>query len=244
MQSFSTSRKRGAKDRPPGGGGKNAHDMIHMSGVWKKYGEGQFALQGVDIRVKQGEFVFITGPSGAGKTTLLSLLYGAETSDQGQIFIAGRNITHLHRKDLPHLRRGIGVVFQDFKLLPGRTVFENIAFCQRAIGVSAREARRRVYAVLKMVNLADKRDLFPRVLSGGEQQRAAIARALVNRPPLLIADEPTGNLDPHMARGVMDVFSAVNRMATTVVVATHDRSLIEYVGTRSVHVEFGQVVEG
>jgi cell division transport system ATP-binding protein len=243
VQSFSTSKKSEAQDRLPGGEGGSSHDMVHMSGVWKRYGEGQFALQDVDIRVKQGEFVFITGPSGAGKTTLLSLLYGAETSDRGQISIAGRNITRLHRKDLPHLRRGIGVVFQDFKLLPRRTVFENIAFCQRVIGVSAREARRRVYAVLKMVNLADKRDLFPRVLSGGEQQRVAIARALVNRPPLLIADEPTGNLDPHMARGVMDVFSAVNRMATTVVVATHDRTLIEYVGARSIHLEFGQVVE-
>jgi cell division transport system ATP-binding protein len=218
--------------------------MIHMADVWKQYGEGQFALQGVDLRIKQGEFVFVTGPSGAGKTTLLSLLYGAETIDRGQISIAGRNITYLRRKDMPHLRRGIGVVFQDFKLLPRRTVFENIAFCQRVIGVSATEASRRVYAVLKMVNLADKRDLFPRVLSGGEQQRVAIARALVNRPPLLIADEPTGNLDPHMARGVMDVFSAVSRMATTVVVATHDRSLIDYVGARSIHLEFGQVVEG
>lgn len=244
MQSFSTSRKGGVRAQSQSGKGKSTRDMIRMSDVWKKYGEGQFALQAVDIQVRQGEFVFITGPSGAGKTTLLSLLYGAETSDRGEIFIAGRDITRLRRKDLPHLRRGIGVVFQDFKLLPRRTVFENIAFCQRVIGVSAREARRRVYAVLKMVNLADKRDLFPRVLSGGEQQRVAIARALVNRPPLLIADEPTGNLDPHMARGIMDVFSAVNRMATTVVVATHDRTLIDYVGARSVHVEFGQVVEG
>ncbi len=243
MQSSSTSKMRGEKGRPSGGEGESSRDMVYMSGVWKRYGEGQFALQGVNIRVGQGEFVFITGPSGAGKTTLLSLLYGAGTSDRGQISIAGRNITHLSRKDLPHLRRGIGVVFQDFKLLPRRTVFENIVFCQRVIGVSAREARRRVYAVLKMVNLTDKRDLFPRVLSGGEQQRVAIARALVNRPPLLIADEPTGNLDPHMARGVMDVFTAVSRMATTVVVATHDRSLIEYVGARSIHLEFGQVVK-
>lgn len=244
MLSFSTLRKREADTPQVNNSPESARDMIQLSGVWKKYGEGKFALQDVDLRIKKREFVFITGPSGAGKTTLLSLLYGAATTERGQIFIAGRNITHLHRKDLPHLRRGIGVVFQDFKLLPRRTVFENIAFCQRAIGVSAREARRRVYAVLKMVNLADKRDLFPRVLSGGEQQRVAIARALVNKPPLLIADEPTGNLDPHMARGVMDVFAAVNQTATTVVVATHDRSLIDYVGARSIHLEFGQVVEG
>ncbi|MDA0999110.1 MAG: cell division ATP-binding protein FtsE [bacterium] len=218
--------------------------MIRLASVWKQYDEGGFALQGVELHIQRGEFVFITGPSGAGKTTLLSLLYGAEIADRGQVSIAGRNITHLRRKDLPHLRRGIGVVFQDFKLLPGRSVFDNIAFCQRAIGVSARETRRRVYAVLKMVDLAEKRELLPRYLSGGEQQRVAIARALVNRPPLLVADEPTGNLDPDMAREVMDVFSTINQLATTVVVATHDRGLIEYVGARAIHLEHGLVVGG
>ncbi len=218
--------------------------MIRLTEVWKRYEEGGFALQEVGLHIPRGEFVFITGPSGAGKTTLLSLLYGAESADRGQIFIAGRNITRLRRRDLPHLRRGIGVVFQDFKLLPRRTVFDNIAFCQRSIGVPAREARRRVYGVLKLVGLAAKRDMFPRLLSGGEQQRAAIARALVNRPPLLIADEPTGNLDEKMAREVMDLFCAINRMATTVVVATHDRSLIEYVGRRAVRLEHGQIVDG
>ena len=217
-------------------------DMIRIAGIWKRYDDGRYVLQNVDLQVRRGEFVFITGPSGAGKTTLLSLLYGAEVSDRGQVFVAGRNITRLRRKELSRLRRGIGVVFQDFKLLPRRTVFENIAFCQRAIGVSASEARRRVYAVLKLVRLAEKRDLFPRVLSGGEQQRVAIARALVNRPPLLIADEPTGNLDPDMAQEVMDVFREVNRLATTVVVATHDRSVIEYIGARTVHLENGQVI--
>ena len=218
--------------------------MIRMADVSKRYEEGGFALQEVNLHIQQGEFVFITGPSGAGKTTLLSLLYQAEVADRGQIFIAGRNISRLRRKDLSHLRRGIGVVFQDFKLLPRRTVFENITFCQRAIGTPARESRRRVYAVLKMVDLADKGHLLPRFLSGGEQQRVSIARALVNRPPLLIADEPTGNLDEAMSREVMDVFLQVNRMATTVVVATHDRSLIEYVGGRAVHLEHGQVVDG
>ncbi len=217
--------------------------MIRLANVWKRYEHGRFVLQSVDLQVGRGEFVFITGPSGAGKTTLLSLLYGAEIADRGQVFIAGRNITRLRRKEFSHLRRGIGVVFQDFKLLPNRTVFENIAFCQRAIGVSAREARRRVYAVHKLVRLAEKRDLHPRFLSGGEQQRVAIARALVNRPPLLIADEPTGNLDPEMANEVMDVFKEVSRLATTVVVATHDRSVIEYVGSRTVRLEFGQIAK-
>ncbi len=216
--------------------------MVRIAGVWKRYDDGRYVLQNVDLQVRRGEFVFITGPSGAGKTTLLSLLYGAEVSDRGQVFVAGRNITRLRRKELSRLRRGIGIVFQDFKLLPRRTVFENIAFCQRAIGVPASEARRRVYAVLKLVRLAEKRDLSPRVLSGGEQQRVAIARALVNRPPLLIADEPTGNLDPDMAQEVMDVFREVNRLATTVVVATHDRSVIEYIGARTVHLENGQVI--
>ncbi|MBI2131697.1 MAG: cell division ATP-binding protein FtsE [Candidatus Tectomicrobia bacterium] len=218
--------------------------MIRLIGVWKRYEEGGFALQEMNLHIPRGEFVFITGPSGAGKTTLLSLIYAAESVDRGQIFIAGRNITRLRRKDLPHLRRGIGVVFQDFKLLPRRTVFDNIAFCQRAIGVPAREARRRVYAVLKLVGLASKRNIFPRFLSGGEQQRVAIARALVNRPPLLIADEPTGNLDQTMAREVMDLFRAINRMATTVVVATHDRSLVEYLGRRAMRLENGRIVDG
>ncbi|OGL61050.1 MAG: cell division ATP-binding protein FtsE [Candidatus Tectomicrobia bacterium RIFCSPLOWO2_12_FULL_69_37] len=218
--------------------------MIRLIGVWKRYEEGGFALQEMNLHIPRGEFIFITGPSGAGKTTLLSLIYGAESVDRGQIFIAGRNITRLLRKDLPHLRRGIGVVFQDFKLLPRRTVFDNIAFCQRAIGVPAREARRRVYAVLKLVGLAAKRNTFPRFLSGGEQQRVAIARALVNRPPLLIADEPTGNLDQTMAREVMDLFRAINRMATTVVVATHDHSLVEYMAKRAMRLENGRISDG
>ncbi len=244
MQSPLASRLTRHEEEPAGKGATAPPDMIRLAGVWKRYGEGRFALQNVDLQVRRGEFVFVTGPSGAGKTTLLSMLYGAEISDRGQIFIAGRNITRIRRKELSRLRRGIGVVFQDFKLLPRRTVFENIAFCQRVIGVPAQEARRRVYAVLKLVKLAEKRDLFPRSLSGGEQQRVAIARALVNRPPLLLADEPTGNLDPENAREAMDVFSEVNRLATTVVVATHDRSVIEYVGARSVHLEYGQVVRG
>lgn len=217
--------------------------MIRLAGVSKHYDHGGFALQRIDLHVRPGEFVFITGPSGAGKTTMLSLLYGAETADRGQIFVAGRNVTRVRRRDLPHLRRGIGVVFQDFKLLPHRTVFDNIAFCQRAIGVARSETNRRVYAVLKMVGLADRRDLFPRMLSGGEQQRVAVARAIVNRPPLLIADEPTGNLDGKLAREVMDLFREINRMRTTVVVATHDLALIEYAKARAVYLEYGQIVK-
>ncbi len=218
--------------------------MIRLAGISKSYGQGGFALEDISFHVPKGNFVFITGPSGAGKTTLLSLLYGAEAAEKGQVFIAGRNITRIRRRDLPHLRRGIGVVFQDFKLISRRTVFENIEFCQRAIGVPPRETRRRVYAVLKLVDLAAKRDLYPRFLSGGEQQRAAIARALVNRPPLLVADEPTGNLDDLMAREVMDLFRTVNQMGTTVVVATHNKGLIEYGGGQVMRLENGQVVEG
>jgi len=244
LQTHATSKTPAQAARKSGAAPEAHPDMVRLAGVCKRYDDGRFVLQKIDLHVQRGEFVFITGPSGAGKTTLLSLLYGAEVSDRGQVFIAGRNITRLRRKELSHLRRGIGVVFQDFKLLPRRTVFENIAFCQRAIGVPAREASRRVYAVLKLVKLAEKRDLLPRFLSGGEQQRVAIARALVNRPPLLIADEPTGNLDPEMAREVMDIFASVNRIATTVVVATHDRSVIEYIASRTIRLEFGQVVRG
>ena len=218
--------------------------MIRLAGISKSYEQGGFALEDISFHIPKGEFVFITGPSGAGKTTLLSLLYGAEAAEKGQVFIAGRNITRIRRRDLPHLRRGIGVVFQDFKLISRRTVFENIEFCQRAIGIPPRETRRRVYAVLKLVDLAAKRDLYPRFLSGGEQQRAAIARALVNRPPLLIADEPTGNLDDLMAREVMDLFRTVNQMGTTVLVATHNKGLIEYGGGQVMQLENGQVVEG
>ncbi|MFQ5894395.1 MAG: cell division ATP-binding protein FtsE [Nitrospinota bacterium] len=216
--------------------------MIRLSQVTKRYGGGRPALEGVSFSVEAGEFTFVTGPSGAGKTTLLKIIFGAERADRGQVMVAGRNVTRIRRRELPHLRRGMGFVFQDFKLLPRRSVFENLEFCQRAIGVGAREARRRVYGVLKMVGLAEKQHLLPRLLSGGEQQRVAIARALVNRPAVLLADEPTGNLDSETGRDMMELFRRAHAMGATVVVATHDWTLVGYVGGRVLRLDRGRLV--
>ncbi|MFQ6112140.1 MAG: cell division ATP-binding protein FtsE [Nitrospinota bacterium] len=218
--------------------------MIEVFHLYKSYGKGVYALWDISFQVRAGEFVFITGPSGAGKTTLLKILFAAEQPDRGQVLVAGRNIWRLHRRQIPRLRRQIGFVFQDFKLLPRRTVFENVAFCQRVVGVHPKDIKRRVWNVLKMVGLTHKRDLHVELLSGGEQQRVAIARALVNGPPLLLADEPTGNLDPELSREVMNLFKVANREDTTVLVATHDRELVEKMGERAISLERGKIIEG
>jgi len=218
--------------------------MIEVFHLYKSYGKGTYALWDISFQVRAGEFVFITGPSGAGKTTLLRILFAAEQPDRGQVLVAGRNILRLNRREIPALRRGIGFVFQDFKLLPRRTVFENVAFCQRAVGVPPKEIKRRDWTVLKMVGLTHKRDVPAERLSGGEQQRAAVARALVNGPALLLADEPTGNLDPELSQEVMDLFRGANAEDTTVLVATHDRALVERMGERAVSLERGKIIEG
>ncbi len=171
--------------------------------------------------------VFLTGPSGAGKTTLLRLLYGAERPDQGQIIVNGRNIARLQHRHLPLLRRSLGLVFQDFKLLPDRTAFDNIAFALRAVGAPAREVRERVTQLLEHVALTHRRDTLARRLSGGEQQRIAIARALINDPKLVLSDEPTGNLDPEMTWEIMRLFQRMHQQGTTVMIATHDRELVQ-----------------
>ena len=216
--------------------------MIQLFHVFKEYpGEGP-ALTDVSLHVEKGEFVFLTGPSGAGKSTLLKLVFCAEPATSGQLLVFGRNMAKIRQSSIPYVRRNIGVVFQDFKLLPDRTVAENVAFPLEVRGLASSETRRRVLAMLRQVGLDHKERKFPLTLSGGEQQRVAVARALVNEPALLLADEPTGNLDPDRTVEVMDLLHAANARGTTVVVATHDRSLLERYKKRVITLELGRVV--
>ncbi|ETX01740.1 MAG: cell division protein FtsE [Candidatus Entotheonella factor] len=201
--------------------------MIRVFDVDKTYDHHITVLTALTFHIAKGEMAFLTGPSGAGKTTLLRLLYGAERPDRGQIIVNGRNIARLQHRHLPLLRRSLGLVFQDFRLLLERTAFDNIAFALRAVGTPAREVRERVTELLEQVGLAHRRDTLARRLSGGEQQRAAIARALINAPELVLADEPTGNLDPDMTQEIMRLFQEIHQRGTTVLIATHDRDLIQ-----------------
>jgi cell division transport system ATP-binding protein len=200
--------------------------MIQMFHVCKSFAARTPALEDITFRVEAGEFACLTGPSGAGKTTLLRLLYAAERPDRGHIVVNGRNLTRLSRLRVPEFRRSIGIVFQDFKLLPTKTAFENVAFAQRVLAVPERIIRRRVAEVLTRVGIAQKKEYLPQQLSGGEQQRVALARALVNEPALILADEPTGNLDDALAQEIMALLYEVNADGTTVFIATHDRKLV------------------
>jgi cell division transport system ATP-binding protein len=215
--------------------------MIQMFHVNKRYGNDAPALVDVNLSIDKGEFVFLTGPSGAGKTTLLKLIFCAEKANSGQILVTGRNIARIRDSAVPYLRRRIGVVFQDFKLLPGRTVRDNVALTLDVLGTPRRDANRRVEVMLKQVGLAHKADSFPPRLSGGEQQRVAIARALVNDPAILLADEPTGNLDHKLTLEIMDLLTDFSARGTTVVVATHDQSLLERYHKRVICLEGGTV---
>ncbi len=206
------------------------------------YGRDARALDDVSLSVAKGEFVFLEGPSGAGKSTLLKLLFCAEQPSDGQIVIAERNVTRVRRSAVPYLRRNIGVVFQDFKLLPTRTVFDNVAVALEVLGKPPRDIHRRVTTVLRQVGLGHKLQALPTRLSGGEQQRVAIARALVNEPAILLADEPTGNLDPELALTIMGLFADANTRGTTVLVATHDPSLLAAFPRRRVRLERGRLV--
>ena len=210
--------------------------------VSKSYFAGSFALHDVNLEVAKGEFVFLTGASGAGKTTLLKLLFAAERPSEGQILILGRNVARQGGNAIPALRRRIGVVFQDFKLLARRTVEENVRMTLDVVGTPRREARARVFRVLKELGLEHRRYHHPLSLSGGEQQRVAIARALVNEPEILLADEPSGNLDSDLTLELMDVIANISDRGTTVIVATHDQSLVERYGKRVIHLDAGRIV--
>jgi cell division transport system ATP-binding protein len=223
--------------------GAPADGAIQIYHVSKSYAAGNFALRDVTLRFGKGEFVFLTGPSGAGKTTLLRLLFAAEQPSEGQIVVLGRNIARLRPSAVPALRRRVGVVFQDFKLLARRTVEENVALALDVVGTPRREARARVFAILKQLGLQHRRYHHPLSLSGGEQQRVALARALVNEPEILLADEPTGNLDPTLTLEIMDLIASAATRGTTVIVATHELEIVRRYGKRAVRLEAGCVTE-
>lgn len=216
--------------------------IIALEAVSKQYQTGVDALKDVSLRIEQGEFVFVVGKSGSGKSTFIKLLLKELDPTSGKLYIAGRIVNKLRRKQVPLYRRNIGVVFQDFRLLKDRTVFENVAFAQRIIGRNKREIIRNVSTMLTIVGLTEKADAYPHELSGGEQQRIAIARALVNQPTILLADEPTGNLDPQNAWEIMMLLQEVNKMGTTVVVVTHNNDIVDIMQKRVVTLEEGHVI--
>ena len=217
--------------------------MIETQHLSKLYSRGLYALRDLTINVAKGEFVFLTGPSGAGKSTLLRLLLLQERPSEGEIFVNGHNLATLSRSEIQEYRRGIGFIFQDFKLIPTRTVLENVSFVPEVLGVPAAQQKRRAFQVLKWVGLQHRMNALPQDLSGGEQQRVAIARALASEPVLLLADEPTGNLDPDLSLEIMNLLREVNAGGTTVLVATHDRELIRLVGRRTITLDGGHMVE-
>ena len=215
--------------------------MIKLDGVSKTYGE-VVALHDVSVEVTKGEFVFIVGPSGSGKSTLIKLLIREDSPSTGQIFVAGKNIGQLSSWKVPYLRRNVGTVFQDFKLLRDKTVFEQVAFALEVIGKPKHVINARVPEILDLVGLTDRITHYPNQLSGGEQQRVSIARACVNRPLVLLADEPTGNLDPNTSVDIMKLLDRINRLGTTVVMATHDNAIVDAMRRRVIELKEGQVV--
>lgn len=216
--------------------------MIYFKNVSKVYDNGSVALDHANVHIKKGEFVFVVGASGAGKSTFIKLLDHEELPTEGSVIVNGIEVNKLKKKRVPYLRRRMGIVFQDFRLLPNKTAEENVAFAMEVIEAPRRLIKERVRNVLDLVGLVGKADALPSNLSGGEQQRVAIARAIVNRPLLLIADEPTGNLDPETSKGIMDIFTKVNHMGTTVVMVTHDQQLVDMMNKRVIEIVDGKIV--
>jgi cell division transport system ATP-binding protein len=217
--------------------------VIEANRISKAYTRGVYALHELTLRIDKGDFVFLTGPSGAGKSTLLRMLLRQDVPTEGELIVGGRNLATLTPRQVQAYRRSLGFVFQDFKLLQGKTVLENVSFVPRVLGMPDSQQQRRTFQVLKWVGLQHRMNAYPMELSGGEQQRVAIARALVNDPAIIVADEPTGNLDPDLSLEIMNLFREINARGTTVVVATHDRELIRRVGRRSVTLDHGHIVE-
>lgn len=215
--------------------------MIEMQDVYKTYANGVLAINGINVKINKGEFVYVVGPSGAGKSTFIKMMYREEKPTKGSIMISGVNLTKLKEKRIPSLRRNIGVVFQDYKLLPRLTVYENVAFALEVIEENPRNIKRRVMEVLDLVKLKHKARFLPDELSGGEQQRVSIARSIVNSPKVMIADEPTGNLDPDTSWGIMDIFEEINNRGTTIVMATHNREIVNTIKKRVIAIENGKI---
>ena len=215
--------------------------MIRLSDVVKEYESGTTALKGISLRIEDGEFVFLVGPSGSGKSTIIKLLTGEIVPTSGQIAVNGFSLTNIAERQIPLLRRSVGVIFQDFRLIEKKTVYENLSFAMRAVGSSPREIKKRIPYVLELVGLEGKTDRYPNELSGGEQQRVAIARALINNPSTIIADEPTGNLDPARSLEIMRLLERINHLGTTMVVVTHEKDLVNQFKKRVVTLEQGAI---
>ena len=216
--------------------------MIRLKDIEKSYENGTHALKGVSFEIADGEFVFLVGPNGSGKSTVIKLLTGELVPNGGRGMVNGFSLTHITDRQIPYMRRTIGVIFQDFRLIGTKTVFENLSLAMRAVGASSKEIRERIPYVLELVGLTDKEMRYPDELSGGEQQRVAIARALVNNPDTIIADEPTGNLDPERSLELMDLLVKINELGTTVVVVTHEKDLVDRFGKRVITIDSGHVI--
>ena len=216
--------------------------MIRLIDVHKEYENGTEALKGMDLRIDDGEFVFLVGPSGSGKSTIIKLLTGEVRATSGRVMVNGYNLGNIRNWQIPYMRRTLGVIFQDFRLIFKKTVGQNLEFAMRVIGASRREMRRRIPYVLDLVGLKDKLDAHPNELSGGEQQRVAIARALINNPQMIIADEPTGNLDPQRSLEIMTLLERINSMGTTMLIVTHEKELVNRFSKRVVAIENGKMI--
>lgn len=216
--------------------------MLLMENISKVYPGGSVALQDVNVHIEPGEFVFLVGPSGAGKSTFIKLLFREVLPTEGNIYVDGIDLLNLKHDEIPYMRRKLGIIFQDYRLLPDRTVYENVAFAMEVIETPRRKIKRTVLNVLELVGLRSRANAYPNELSGGEQQRIAIARAIVNNPRLVIADEPTGNLDPETSWEIMQIFKEINETGTTIIMATHDKDIVDAMGKRVIAIEHGNIV--